>query len=180
MKQLTIGSLVGGLLLFFWQFASWTFLDLHRPQQAYTPHQDTILQFLSQHLASDGGFYLPTTPKSATPAEQQQRMDQSINKPWAQVFYHTCMEDNMVRNMIRGLLTNIVLVLLFMWVAGKFIQRNFGTIFGAALAVGLLVFLNEPYTQHIWFQSFDLWASFADAIIGWALVGAWLGWWMKK
>lgn len=180
MKQVTIGSLVGGLLIFLWQFASWTILDLHRPQQAYTPHQDTILKFLGEHLAADGGFYLPTTPKSASNAAQQQLMEQSINKPWAQVFYHTRMPDNMVANMLRGLLINIVLVFLFMWIAGKFIRRDFGTIFGSALAVGLIVFLNEPYTQHIWFQHFDLWASFADAMVSWALAGIWLGWWMQK
>ncbi|HMO31940.1 MAG TPA: hypothetical protein PKE63_03065 [Lacibacter sp.] len=180
MKQWIIGSLVGALLIFTWQFASWTFLNLHHPQQKYTPHQDTILAFLSEHLGADGGFYLPSTPKRATMEEQQALMEQSIGKPWAQVFYHKAMKDNMNRNMLRGVLINLVVVLLFMWVLQLMQHRSFRSILLASLAVGLIVFFNEPYTTHIWFETFDLNASLVDALVSWGLVGIWLGWWMKK
>jgi hypothetical protein len=42
------------------------------------------------------------------------------------------------------------------------------------------VFLNAPYTMHIWYGSFDLMAHFADALLQWGLAGLWLGWWLTR
>ena len=50
MRTLLIGSLVGGLILFLWQFLSWTALNLHGREMQHTPKQDAILQSLSQNL----------------------------------------------------------------------------------------------------------------------------------
>ena len=60
MKKTIIGTLVGGIILFMWQFLSWTALDLHRSAQNYSPKQDTILSYLSANLEKEGGYFLPT------------------------------------------------------------------------------------------------------------------------
>lgn len=57
---------------------------------------------------------------------------------------------------------------------------SFSTIITSALVVGLIVFLNAPYTGAIWYESFDIWAYLADAIVSWGLVGLWLAWWMRR
>ncbi|MFX5756497.1 hypothetical protein ABTE27_21360, partial [Acinetobacter baumannii] len=62
MKKTIVGALVGGIILFMWQFASWTALKLHLPAQGYTAKQDTILQALSANLEKEGGYLLPTAP----------------------------------------------------------------------------------------------------------------------
>ena len=46
MKKTIIASTVGGILLFMWQFLSWTAINLHSPSQQYSPKQDTILALL--------------------------------------------------------------------------------------------------------------------------------------
>ena len=99
MKKNTIASVVGGLILFLWQFLSWTILDMHRPMQNYTPKQQEILDFLGQNL-EDGSYYLPTTPKGATMEENEKLMNESIGKPWAEIRYHKAMNTNMPLNMI--------------------------------------------------------------------------------
>ena len=180
MTRTIIGAVVGGILIFLWQFASWTALDLHRPQQMYTPNQDTILNFLNDQIAADGAFYMPTVPQGASAEENQALYEKSIGKPWAQVFFHKEMKDNMIRNMIRGLLINIITVWLFIWIVGKISKSSFLTVLLAALATGLIVFFNEPYTTHIWFETFDLNASLVDALVSWGLAGLWLGWWLNR
>jgi hypothetical protein len=71
-------------------------------------------------------------------------------------------------------------VFLFCWLIGKIANPGFGTVLGGALAVGMIAFLNEPYTGFIWYKSFDIWASFLDAILMWGLAGLWLGWYLRR
>jgi hypothetical protein len=57
---------------------------------------------------------------------------------------------------------------------------SFQTIVIAALAVGIIAFLNEPYTGFIWYKTFDIWGYLLDAIAAWGLTGLWLGWWLRR
>jgi hypothetical protein len=179
MKKTIIGALVGGIILFMWQFASWTFLNLHYPAQGYSPKQDTIMQVLSNNL-EEGGYFLPTTPKDASPEEMEKKMTESMGKPWATIQYHKSLDYNMGVNMARGLVTNIALAWLLIWLLGKFGSNSFGTTFIASLVVGLIVYLNSAYTSHIWYQLFDIRAFLIDCVMMWGLTGVWLGWWLNK
>ena len=55
MKKLFVGALVGGLILFIWQFLSWSLLNIHLPEMQYTPAQDEILSALSEAGLEEGG-----------------------------------------------------------------------------------------------------------------------------
>jgi hypothetical protein len=180
MKKLLIGSLVGGILIFIWQTLSWTVLDLHRPMQEYTPKQDTVLHFLSTQFSEDGFYFMPTTPKGTPSSEQQQLMEKTMGKPWAQVFYHQALEVNMGANIIRGLIVTLLMTGLLCWILMKINQPGFMTIFISCIFTGLIVFINEPYTQHIWYRSPDINAHLIDALASWGLCGLWLGWWLGR
>jgi hypothetical protein len=56
----------------------------------------------------------------------------------------------------------------------------FMTILSASIVIGIIGFLNGPYTNHIWFQTRDLMAYLIDAIASWGLAGIWLGWWLRR
>ena len=180
MKKTLIGALVGAVILFLWQFVSWTASGLHRPAQAYTPKQDSILQYLSTQFSEDGTYFLPTHPDGASMEEQQKMAEAAAGKPWAQIAYHKSMDMNMGMNMARGFAINIVIVLMVCWLFKKMGTTSFMTILSASLAIGLIGFFNGPYTNHIWFQSRDLMAYLIDAIAGWGLTGLWLGWWLRR
>ncbi len=180
MKKTLIGAIVGGILLFVWQFLSWTMLDLHRPANEYTPKQDSILQYLNTQFSEDGSYMLPTVPAKASMEEFEKMSTEATGKPWVQINYHKSLQNNMVSSMIRCLSIDIVILLLLCWMLGKMGPQGFGTIFAVSLAIGFINFFASPYTNHIWFQIRDLNAYLIDAVVAWGLVGVWLGWWLRK
>ena len=179
MKKSLIGAIVGGIIIFIWQFLSWTILNLHQPAQRYTEKQDAILPVLNSNL-EEGGYFLPTIPENSSMEEHQKAMKEAVGKPWATIQYHKSMEDKMVMNMVRGALVNILMVWLLCWVLIRINKPSFSTILTASLITGLIIFLNSAYTMHIWYQSFDLMAHFIDAIVSWGAAGLWLGWWLSR
>ena len=180
MKKMIIGAIVGGLLIFIWQTLSWTVLNLHKANQQYTPKQDSIMAYLNSQFSEDGAYFLPTFPEGASMDEMNKAMEDSKGKPWAQIHYHKANNTNMVMNMVRGLLVNIVMVWLLCWILARMNKGGFSATLTACLITGLIVFLNSPYTIHIWYTVFDLNAHLIDALVSWGLAGIWLGWWMNR
>jgi hypothetical protein len=182
MKKMIIGSLVGGIILFAWQFLTWGLLNLHEAQQKYTPKQDTVLAFLGTQFNEDGAFMMPTFAPGTSKDEIEKQMKASEGKPWAQVIYHKAMPgmDKMFMNMGRGLLVNFVAIGLLCWLLLKIPNASFGTVFLGTLGTGLIIFLESPYMMHIWYGSFDLMAHFTDALVAWGVTGIWLGWWLTR
>lgn len=182
MKKMIIGALVGGIILFVWQFLTWSILNLHAAQQQYTPKQDSILAYLGTQFSEDGGYMLPTYAPGTSGEDAEKLMKTSEGKPWAQIIYHTSMPgmNKMFMNMGRGLLVNVVIVWLLCWLLTKIPSPSFSTVFLGTLGTGIIVFLNAPYTMHIWFGSFDLMAHFVDALLSWGIAGLWLGWWLTR
>ena len=74
MRKLIIGALVGGILLFIWQFLSWTVLNLHYNAYQYTDKQDAIMSFLSTQIEKEGQYMLPSLPPDATREEHEAAM----------------------------------------------------------------------------------------------------------
>jgi len=179
MKKLAIASLIGGLIIFFWQTLSWTVLHLHRASEEYTQRQDSIMAFLNTQFSENGTYLLPGYPEGTSYEEMQKTMPEREGKPWAQIEYHKDLKVNMGMNIIRGLLVDIVTVALLCWVLMKMTGSGFTKIFLACLITGIIVFLNSPYTVNIWFPKADINAHFTDAVVSWGLCGIWLGWYLK-
>lgn len=180
MKKSAIAAIVGGIILFIWQTLSNTVLDLHRSSVAYTPKQDTIINFLNEQFSEDGRYFMPTAPPNASLAEYEQLTEKSAGKPWAIVAYHKAMDYNMTMSMIRTLLTDIIVVWLLCWILMKTPKRSFSFIFFACLATGFIVFLNASYTSFIWYKDPGINALLIDALVSWGLCGLWLGKYLKK
>ena len=183
MKKAIIGSIVGALIIFLWQFLSFGFVTLHQSAQNYTDKQDAILSFLNSQGLKDGGYAMPGVPQGTSWSEMQKKMKDYDGKPYAMIQYHSTSNmsmNAMYMNMIRGFLVNFVIVLLFCWLVSRMTTPGFATIFFSALAVGMISFLNQPYTGDIWYKYFDIWAYFLDALIAWGVTGIWLGWYLRK
>ena len=182
MKKTIIGAIVGGIIIFAWQFLSWGALNLHEAQQKYTPKQDSILAYLGTQFNDDGAYMMPTFAPGTSGDEMEKEMKAMAGKPWAQVVYHKSMPgmDKMFMNMARSLLVDVFVVWLLCWLLVKIPSASFGTIFLGSIGTGIIVFLNAPYTLHIWYGSFDLMAHFVDALVSWGVTGLWLGWWLSR
>ena len=123
---------------------------------------------------------MPGVPEGSSREQHEALMSASEGKPWVSLQYHKAWENDMVMNMIRGLIVNIVIVFLFCWIVSKMNMPSFGTIFWSALAMGMIVFFNSAYTGFIWYEFFDIWAFFLDAIVTWGLTGLWLAWCLRR
>ncbi|MEY4274572.1 MAG: hypothetical protein RL638_1520 [Bacteroidota bacterium] len=180
MKKTLIGGIVGGLIIFFWQAFSQMAFNLHEPSQKYSPGQDSVLIALSKHLKEPGGYMLPRM-KEMLSMEEMEKFTKSIQgKPWAIVRYYPSNDTNMSSNMIRGLIVNILLAMLLIWIIQQLKVPTKGLIFRLSLVVGFIAFTNVAYTEHIWYPVFDIRASLIDALASWGLCGLWLGYWMTK
>lgn len=183
MKKVIIGSIVGGLIIFIWQFLSFAAINFHRPAQDYTDKQDAIMNFLNTQDLKEGGYYMPGVPEGMNREEHEKAMKDTDGKPWASLQYHSKAENSMndmIMKMVRGLLTNIVIVFIFCWMVRRMQSPAAGTIIMSALATGFIVFLNAHYTNSIWYQTFDVWAHLLDAVVSWGLTGLWLAWWLRR
>lgn len=178
MKKMLIGALVGGLILFIWQFLSWSVLNVHRANNQYTEHQDEIMAVLSEHL-EDGTYFLPTVPKGASQEEYQQAMEEFNGKPWAQINYHASFGNNMPFNMIRGFVVDLLAVLFLTWILLKFGNLTFSNALLSSLAVGFIGYFTITYLNSIWYEQSTI-GDIIDVVVGWGLTGAWLGWWLRR
>ncbi len=182
MKKSLIAAIVGAMIIFFWQFLSNAALDLHRPAQQYTPRQDTIISFLKSNLP-EGRYMIPTVPEGVSNEEHQALMSKMEGRDWAIVDLHSKMETSgqaMGMNMIRGLLVNILIVFLFVWILTRGGTPSFTNIFISSILLGFIVFLNAPYTNFIWFKTPGIWQEFIDSIVSWGAAGLWLGWFLNR
>ena len=180
MKKLLIGAIVGGIIIYAWQVLSWPVLNLHAKANQYTPKQEEIMNFLNSQFTEEGQYFMPNHPPDASSDEIKKSMEAGVGKPWAIVSYHKEMNMSMPMNMIRGLLVDIIMVGLLCWIISKMNMPGFSTVFLSSLFTGIIVFINAPYTQHIWFELFDVWIHFLDAIVAWGACGLWLGWWFTR
>lgn len=180
MNKLVIGSLVGGILIFIWQTLSWAALNLHHASQEYTPHQDSILRYLNTQFSEDGAYLLPNYPEGTSREEMEKQMDVNKGRPWVQIQYHKALNVNMGANIFRGLIVDIIMVAFACWILLKIPAPGMGVIFGACLSIGIIVFINSPYTIHIWYPKADIMIHLLDALVSWALCGIWLGWWLNR
>lgn len=176
MKKLIIGALVGGIVLFFWQFLSWNFL--HNSQMKYTANQNEILELLEGKL-EPGQYMIPRAPESASQEEAQEMGNNHIGKPWMQISYHQNFQMSMGMNMLRGLVIDFVSVFLLCWIFGRFREVDMKSTILSSIAVGLIGYFTISYLNSIWFETDSL-PDLIDAIVPWALVGAWLGWWLGR
>jgi len=176
MKKLIIGALVGGLILFIWQFISWNFL--HNSQIQHATNQDEILEMLEGKL-EPGQYMLPRMPEGMPMEEGEKYVEPYLGKRWMQISYHDKLEMSMGMNMLRGFVIDFVSVFLLCWVLGRFREIDVKSAVMSSVAVGLIGYFTISYLNSIWFETNSI-PDLIDAIVPWALTGAWLGWWLNR
>ncbi len=179
MKKIIIGGLVGSIILFIWQFLSWSLLDLHYTEMAHTDKQDEVLAALNEVGLDEGTYFIPRAPKGASQETMTEMAEQYEGKPWAIISYRDSLSSAMGMNLFRGWATSFVAALLLTWLLLQFAELNMSRSIMASVTIGLIGYLTIPYLKSVWFEG-SSWGDLIDAIVSWGLTGAWLGWWLKK
>ncbi len=182
MKKWLIGSLVGAIIIFLWQFLSWSMLGIHNDAMKHHPAQDSIISYLASTFTEEGSYMIPSCPPGTPEKEKQEFMEKLEGKPWASIIYHKSFHFDMVRPMIRGFLIDLFLVFSLIYILTRAGIPSPMRIFAASIAVGLFSFLWGPYTAHNWFGlPLDMIkGDLIDAFAAWGLCGLWLGWWLNR
>ena len=111
MKTFLLPTVLGGVILFFWQFLSFAAINLHGDAQEYTPLDRDILAHLAELNLEEGMYALgsPSPEERADPeglgAEYMARME---GQPYAVLNYQLEWRGNMSPNLIRSLVMNPV------------------------------------------------------------------------
>ena len=128
MKKWLVGSIVGAILLFAWQFVSWSVAGLHDKEFKYVSNQDQILGSLSSSLKEDGQYMLPQAPPDATNEQRMKVMEEMAGKPYALITYRSAYKADMVTPMVRSIFVDLLIVLLLIFVLGRITTVTFGSV----------------------------------------------------
>jgi len=182
MKKWIIGSIVGAILVFLWQFLSWTMLGIHNGESKYTSNQDAIMSHLSAHLKEDGMYMLPGLPPGTSREQHEEYYKQMEGKPFATITYRTSYKFDMARPIIRGFLIDLFLVFSLIYILTRGGTPSATRIFAGSIAIGFFTWLTGPYTAYNWFQlPFEaITGHLVDSLVAWGLAGVWLGWWLNR
>jgi len=177
-KKIIIAALVGGLILFMWQYMSWSFLNVHQAEMGHSSNQEAVMACLSEHL-TEGSYFMPNLGADASSTEKQVYMEAQLGQPWAQVHYHEKLNMNMGMNMFRGFMMNVLVVALLAWILLQFRELNFMSALLTSLFVGLIGYGVTPYLNHVWLETPSM-GYLIDTIVQWGVCGAWLGWFLSR
>jgi hypothetical protein len=174
MKKAILFALLGGIVLFAWQFLAWAMPNFHNKAQQYTPVQDVILQAIHDSGLKQGMYVLGQPDPKLSGQESESAMKQYEGKPWAVLNYREKNDSGMAMNMIRGFMMMVLVSLLFFWLVRQQKDPTLLKRILLGLGIGMIGFMFIPYTYFIWFKAPDIWAYLLDGLAPWIILG-WLG-----
>jgi hypothetical protein len=185
MKKIIISSIVGAIIVFIIQAASWMVLPIHKHSLKHTPAQDSIMEALSSNLQEDGVYMLPyLDPDKSTKKEMQKFEKASVGKPWAMVYYHQTMQAMTPGQLILGFLFNLFAVLVIAIILHS--TQNSITSFGGKylLVIGFVLFslFQGSLINWNWWSipGHYLSGEIIDHLLVWGIAGIWLAWYYRK
>lgn len=177
MRSTVLFAFAGGLVLFIWQFISFAAVNFHEADQRYHPKQDSILADLAAYGLEDAGYMLGQPSPDATPEQREAYMSSREGKPWAHVVWHPAQDTDMLKPLLRGFSSNVVIAGLLFWLLGQLRHTNAVRGALASLVLAYIGYTYFIYSDHIWYDIPDHVVHLVDTVVPWTLLGA-LGGWM--
>jgi len=180
MKKMIIASLVGALIMFVYQAASWMVIGIHKDSLKIAPNQDSIVAAMNG--LEEGVYQMPMLEWNASMDEVNAFHEKYGGKPYAMVQYHESMDIAMAQPMTVGFILDLLVVLLFVWILMKANITGFSRILTWSLIMALIVLLHAPIMQWNWFSTpmHYLKGELIDGLLSWLLAGIWLGWYLSR
>jgi hypothetical protein len=190
MKQLFIGSLVGGVIIFIYLAVSWMVSPIHVQTFRYTPAQDSILAALT-HIGESGAYLLPAADNrnvTGYSADYQSKeaavAEERVGKPGAVVLYRNAVPGMSAFAFIGGFLADFIAVFIvsLILIAARDRITSFFARWWLVMLVPVVMLCMDHAPQLLWMGYPWHYVSgfITDAFFEWALVGVWLGWWYRK
>jgi hypothetical protein len=172
LKQLILGSLLGGIILFLWSFIAWEFIPWPgQPLKAFN-NEAAVEQAIVSNAAGSGNYIMPNPHKPGLSSEQQQAMMEKITQG-PMVFASVRLGP--MRPFSVLLIVQLVTQLLSAFIATFLLLKTCGLSFGQRVmfvaACGVLIFVAGKLDEWVWwsFSSAYLMMEFGAIVIGWIL-----------
>jgi hypothetical protein len=179
MKKIFIASLVGAIIMFVWSFLAWMVTPIHENTYKYTPAQDAIMKVLAENNLETGVYGMPS---AATKKEAMKIMESNKGKPGVAIHY--IKEDPGMggSQMVWGFIFDFIMVfaactLLINNMSGSFFSRWWMVMMFAVVVIFGVYMMQWNWMGYTWNYTRDF---VLDCVIGWALNGLWLGWYLGK
>ena len=184
MKNILIGGLVGGIILFLWGWMAWTILPLHDASQRPIENEDRVTEVLSSNLGVHGVYVFPGLSQSdeeISAEEQQLAMDEWTKKfqrgPVGMIVYDPRGGDPSMTNQIMGgFVITLVSAMLAAWLLSRSTALTASYLARVTYCgvLGILISVFAHLTNWNWlgFPLDYTTAMMTDAVIGWLFAGA--------
>lgn len=162
-------SIIGGVVLFLWQFLSYAMPNFHKSAQAYTPLQDSIMNYFEQ-VGLEEGMYMLGMPNPDNKEEVAASWNEE-SSTWAIVNYRIDESNSMAMPLFRSFSVCVLIAAMLFWL----LKQKEGTSMQYKVIVSVLVgfvsFLFISYSNYIWFKEPDIYAHLIDGIVPWIALG---------
>ena len=178
MKELLLGTILGGLIAFFWGAFSWMVLSWHDQTLFAFSDEDKVAQVLLEQAGEDGVYVLPNFhqhKEGAGPKEAEAQMHQRMRKgPFAFVSVRRGgtdpdMKEEMGFGLANQFLAAFLIILLLKKTSGLSYWGRVG--FVVLLAATASVLCHLPYYNWWGFPAHYTLIYVLELIIGWFLSG---------
>lgn len=169
MKKHILFSIIGGVIIFVWQFLTYAMPNFHKSAQTYTPLQDTIMQQFKT-LGLEQGMYMLGMPNPDKPEEVAASWNEE-SSTWAIVNYRINDSNSMGLPMFRSFAIGMLIAGLLFWLYKQKEETSLYYKLTVSVVVGLISFMYVPYSNYIWYKAPDIYAHLLDGIVPWLILG---------
>ena len=172
MKNPIVYTLVGGLVLFVWQFLSYAAINLHGEAQAYTPKDQEILAFLETIELEHGMYALgaPSPEERNDPALQEAYSSARKAEAGGAELPAELDQQHGGQPRTQPVHEPADRFLLF-WMMRNLSDGSLKKRLMLTVAAGWVGFMFFPYSHFIWYKNPDIWAYMIDATVPFAVLG---------
>lgn len=173
-KQLILGSVLGGIVLFVWSFIAWTFIPWPGEPLRSFNNEGAVEQAVVNNAPVSGIYLLPNPHKSGVTPEQQTASEEKLMRgPMVFASVRLGAMRPFPVLLITQLLTFIISALIVTFLLLKTVGLSYGQRVVFVSVCGILIFLGGKVDQWVWwsFSTSYLMAEFGAIVIGWILAG---------
>jgi hypothetical protein len=171
-KQMILGSVLGGIVLFVWGAIAWTIIPWPgQPLRAFK-NEDAVTQAIIANASQSGNYLLPNGEQKGLTAEQQQKAMEKMAKGPI-VFAAVRLEpfNSMAKPLISQFLTQLLVALLGTILLTQTSGLSYKSRVVFLTTLGLIIFVGGHMDESTWwsFSNAYMLMQFGALVIGWFL-----------
>jgi len=171
-KQLILGSVLGGIVLFVWGAIAWMFIPWPgQPLRAFK-NEDAVTQAIVANAPKSGNYLMPNADQKGLTAEQQQKAMEKMAKGPI-VFAAVRLEpfNSMAKPLVSQFLTQLLVALLATLLLSQTCGLSYKSRVVFLTVIGLIIFVGGHFDEATWwsFSNAYMLMQFGAIVIGWFL-----------